>query len=123
MKKAIEFFDCTVGIYPLWLCPGRCLDTGPVRSMKDDDPVFIDCGIYGYCSKPDFDRERTHRRMERFAMDHNGYQGLYAEVFLTYEEFNEMFDGSHYRKVRRELPLTEEAFPEVYEKISKMGRT
>lgn len=49
-------------------------------------------------------------------------QGLYAEVFLTYEEFNEMFDGSHYRKVRAELPMTEEAFPEVYEKVSKIGR-
>ena len=51
------------------------------------------------------------------------FQGLYAEVFLTYEQFNEMFDGTHYRKVRRELPLTEEAFPEVYEKVSKLGRT
>lgn len=50
-------------------------------------------------------------------------QGLYAEVFLTYEQFNEMFDGETYRRVRKELPLTEEAFPEVYEKVSKIGRS
>ena len=50
------------------------------------------------------------------------FQALYAEVFLTYEQFREMFDGRLYDKVRRELPMTTEAFPEVYEKISKLGR-
>ena len=28
LKKSIEFFDDTVEIYPLWLCPARALDTG-----------------------------------------------------------------------------------------------
>lgn len=41
---------------------------------------------------------------------------------MTREEFLEMFDSSHYYKVRKSLPLCEEAFPEVYEKISKLGR-
>ena len=50
------------------------IQTGPVKSMKDDDPIFIDIGIYGFCSKGDFDRERTHKRMERFTIDHKGYQ-------------------------------------------------
>ncbi len=42
---------------------------------------------------------------------------------MTYEEFKEMFDGRHYLKMRAQLPLTEEAFPEVYEKVSKLGRS
>ena len=33
-----------------------------------------------------------------------------------------MFDGKTYMRVRKELPFTEEAFPEVYEKVSKIGR-
>lgn len=41
---------------------------------------------------------------------------------MSKEEFHEMFDGSHYQKVRASLPLCEEAFPEVYDKISKLGR-
>ena len=49
-------------------------------------------------------------------------QGLYAETLMSKEEFMEMFDGSHYLKVRKSLPLCEEAFPEVYDKISKLGR-
>lgn len=50
-------------------------------------------------------------------------KGLYAEVYLTYEDMNKMFDGRHYRRMRKELPLTEEAFPEIYDKISKLGRS
>jgi Delta24-sterol reductase len=50
------------------------------------------------------------------------HQGLYAETLMTRDEFIEMFDGSHYLKTRKRLPLCEEAFPEVYEKISKLGR-
>ena len=41
---------------------------------------------------------------------------------MTKEEFMEMFDGSLYLKVRKSLPLCEEAFPEVYDKVSKLGR-
>ena len=41
---------------------------------------------------------------------------------MTREEFIEMFDESHYLKVRKSIPMCEEAFPEVYDKISKLGR-
>ena len=50
------------------------------------------------------------------------FQGLYAETLMTREEFIEMFDESHYLKVRKSIPMCEEAFPEVYDKISKLGR-
>lgn len=42
---------------------------------------------------------------------------------MTYEEFNEMFDGKTYWKVRNAIPHTNDAFPEVYEKVSKLGRS
>ena len=42
---------------------------------------------------------------------------------MTKDEFAEMFDGSHYLKMRKKIPLTEEAFPEVYDKVSKIGRS
>ena len=41
---------------------------------------------------------------------------------MTKDEFEDLFDGSHYKKVRNSLPMCEEAFPEVYDKISKLGR-
>ena len=74
LETAIEFFDDEVGIYPLWLCPGRCLDTGPIQAMKDDDPISIDIGIYGPCHKPNYNKVKTLRKLEKFARDYNGYQ-------------------------------------------------
>ena len=62
--------------------------------------------------------------MERYAIDHQGYAAPYAETQLTYEEFNEMFEYSlrTYHKLREQLDC-EKAFPHVYEKISKLGRS
>jgi len=48
----------------------------------------------------------------------------YAETQLTREEFSEMFGVAQqkYQKLREELNC-EKAFPHVYEKISKLGRS
>ena len=95
-----------------------------MNALKDEskDPIYVDIGLYGYYPKPNFNPEESLKNMEKFTRDHNGYQGLYAETFMTKDEFEEMFDGSHYKKVRNSLPMCEEAFPEVYDKISKLGR-
>jgi len=64
------------------------------------------------------------RRFEKFTLDHGGYQALYAETLMSYEEFNQMFAQfkEHYWKAKAQLPLSLEAFPEVYDKVSRQGR-
>lgn len=49
------------------------------------------------------------------------FQMLYADVYMDRGEFWEMFDGQLYHKLRAELGCLE-AFPEVYDKISKSAR-
>jgi len=124
LKKGIEFYHDEVDVYPIWLCPAKAMDTGPVNALKDEsnDPIHIDIGLYGYSPKSDYKPQEALRNMEKFTRDHAGYQGLYAETLMTREEFIEMFDESHYLKVRKSIPMCEEAFPEVYDKISKLGR-
>ena len=113
-----------VKVYPIWLCPAKAFDAGPVNALKDEtkDPIHVDIGLYGYSPVPDFKPEEALKNMEKFTRKHDGYQGLYAETLMTKEEFEEMFDISHYHKMRKSLPFCEEAFPEVYDKISKLGR-
>ncbi len=62
--------------------------------------------------------------MERYATNYGGYVAPYAETQLTFEEFNEMFGYSlkNYDRLRKEMDC-EKAFPHVYEKISKLGRS
>ena len=80
--------------------------------------------FYRYSPIKDFDPIATQRRMERFAIDHGAYVAPYAETQLTLEEYYEMFSFNVriYEKVRKDLGC-EIAFPHIYEKISKLGRS
>ena len=124
LKRGIEFYHEAVEVYPIWLCPAKAMDTGPVKALKDEsnDPIHVDIGLYGYSPKKDFDPQESLKQMEKFTRDFNGYQGLYAETLMTRDEFNEMFDDTLYLKVRKSIPMCEMAFPDVYDKISKLGR-
>ena len=49
------------------------------------------------------------------------YQMLYADTYMTLEEFREMFDHTLYDKMRKQLDC-EKAFPEVYGKVNRKVR-
>jgi len=46
---------------------------------------------------------------------------LYADTYMTREEFRAMFDHSLYDQMRAKYQA-EEAFPEIYDKVSKAAR-
>jgi delta24-sterol reductase len=46
---------------------------------------------------------------------------LYADTYMTKEEFRQMFDHSLYDKTRIKLEC-KNAFPEVYDKVSRHAR-
>lgn len=49
------------------------------------------------------------------------FQMLYADTYLTEEDFRKMFDHSLYDKMRKKLDC-ELAFPEVYGKVNRKVR-
>ena len=77
---------------------------------------------FRFTGKPNFDAEATQKKFERFILDKEGFVALYAETQLTREDFNEMLDLKTYERLRKELGC-EKAFPHMYEKVSKIGRT
>ena len=79
LKKGIEFYHDEIDVYPVWLCPAKAMDSGPVHALKDEskDPIHIDIGLYGYSPKPNFKPEKALRNMEKFTRDHAGYQVIY----------------------------------------------
>jgi delta24-sterol reductase len=50
-------------------------------------------------------------------------QMMYADTYMTRGEFREMFDHALHDRMRRSLQYCDEAFPEVYDKVSKQSRT
>ena len=66
--------------------------------------MFVDLGVYGFSHIQDFEgRDKTLRKFERFTLKHNGFQALYAETLLNYEEFCKMFPRVVYDQVMRSV--------------------
>ena len=65
------------------------------------DVMYVDVGVYGHSPLPNYiGKEQALRKFEKFTLDHQGYQALYAETLMTYDEFNTMFCRELYDKVR-----------------------
>jgi delta24-sterol reductase len=123
LKDSLVFFDAKTGIYPIWLCPIRLPSLpGMLRLQSGKEEMYVDIGVYGNVRVTSYQAKKTTRELECFVREHHGFQMLYADCYMTREEFGKMFDHELYEKMRRRYTC-EEAFPEVYEKINICART
>ena len=130
LKQSIQYFNDHFNLYPLWLSPMAVFDNekhlGFVHPLRQKDgtvdEMYVDIGAYGKPLKASFDNSSALPLLEKFVMDHHGYQALYAKTTLSREEFRSMFDHSGYDKLREQLPYCKQAFDEVYDKVSSKGR-
>jgi len=93
----------------------------PCDGGKGED-MFVDVGAYGNPSVPLYEARASHRNIEEYVRSVQGYQMMYADSYMTRDEFRAMFDHSLYDKLRDSLPMCKQAFPEVYDKVSKAAR-
>ena len=130
LKKSIAYFDDYFDLYPLWLSPMAIFSNphhlGLIHPYRDAngkiDEMYVDIGAYGTPKKKDFDGRSALPALERFVIDHHGYQALYAKTLLSEEDFRTMFDHSAYDRLRESLPFCKAAFGEIYDKVSLRGR-
>ncbi|KAK6314002.1 hypothetical protein J4Q44_G00154610 [Coregonus suidteri] len=122
IQTAIARFHQNIHVYPLWLCPfvlppGR----GMVHPKGEEAELYVDIGAYGEPRVKHFKAKASCRQLEQFVREVHGFQMLYADVYMERSEFWEMFDGTLYHRLRKELGC-QDAFPEVYDKICKAAR-
>ncbi len=131
LGACLDVFDKETNIYPIWLCPfkissnasGKQPHRGFIKPLDGQkETMFVDIGVYGNPTVKGFKADKTCRILEECVRDMKGYQMMYADSYMTKEEFRSMFDHQLYDKLRKEIPYCEEAFPEVYDKISKAAR-
>lgn len=125
VEAAIELSQEATAIYPLWMVPARLHLPSLPEELKPEagDVMFVDLGVYGFSKLDGFaGRDATLRKFEKFTLDHQGFQALYAETLMSREEFCHMFPRQIYDKARDVDPLNKEAFPDVYQKVSRTGR-
>ena len=129
IEKALQFIDNQYGIYPLWVCPVRIFDhgrnegnfiPGPKNTTsKEISTMYVDLGIYGIppgVKNGDWDAVSVSRKLEHFTYVRNGFHMLYADIFMTREEFEQMFNHKAYHKMRIKYKA-EGSFPEIYDKV------
>lgn len=122
IKEALEVFHKEVKIYPIWLCPFKVeANPGMLQPVGGKEALYVDIGTYGTPGVDNFHPEQTTRRVEAFVRKVKGFQMMYADSYMTREEYREMFDHTLYDKMRKELDCTK-AFPEVYDKVNRKAR-
>ncbi|XP_055800226.1 delta(24)-sterol reductase-like [Salvelinus fontinalis] len=122
IQTAIARFHQDIHVYPLWLCPFVLpLGRGMVHPKGEEAELYVDIGAYGEPRVKHFQAKASCRQLEQFVREVHGFQMLYADVYMERSEFWEMFDGTLYHRLRKELGC-KDAFPEVYDKICKAAR-
>ncbi|XP_055327201.1 delta(24)-sterol reductase-like [Paramacrobiotus metropolitanus] len=126
LKTSLRFFSEEIKLYPLWLCPFWLKSQkGFVHPYKldpsTDGEMYVDIGAYGEPKTDKFHFRTTTRMLEAFVRDHHGFQMLYADNYMTREEFRQMFDHTLYDEMRARLKC-DGAFPDVYEKTNRSAR-
>jgi len=122
LKESLDCFHKEVEIYPIWLCPFKIPNNpGMLRTSTGKEELFVDVGVYGVPKTKDFDSKHTTRRIEEFVRKTKGFQMMYADSYMTKEEFEEMFDHTLYYEMRQKYDCLK-AFPSVYEKVNKAAR-
>lgn len=120
LAECLNTFHKEIMLYPLWLCPFKLpANPGMVHPKQDQEEMYVDVGAYGEPKALGYHNVRTTRRLEKATKALGGFQMLYADSYMTREEFYEMFDHSLYNKMRKKLPLCEKALPEIYDKVHK----
>ena len=72
------------------------LQPGLLRSPSNRDEMYVDIGLYGLSAQPRFEQEKSIRKIVDFTRNVGGFQMMYADSYMTREEFREMFDHSLY---------------------------
>jgi delta24-sterol reductase len=120
---SLDVFDKDFELYPLWICPFQLFSQpGLVHPKGDQDEMYVDIGAYGTPKHPGFSTIPSTRKLEDFVIKVHGFQMLYADSYLSRDQFRNMFDHSLYDKMRKQLGC-DKAFPEIYDKVNRKART
>lgn len=100
----IDFFHKEVGIEPVWVCPTRAYD--PKRSYDlyemDGRKLYVNFGFWDVVPIPGRHPDGLiNRKIEKKVRELGGKKSLYSTSFYGPEEFDSIFNGKRYRKLKQ----------------------
>jgi FAD/FMN-containing dehydrogenase len=97
-----EFFDASVGMSPVWLCPLRLRAdrAWPLYPLQPDQ-VYVNFGFWGNVTlPPDAGDGFYNRQVEDKVTELGGHKGLYSTSYYSREEFSRLYNGPAYAELK-----------------------
>ena len=107
-------------VFPLLCYPCKVFPHGGmIRAPGSEPHLFLNLGIYGIPGNihqyKRYPMMTKVRKLEAKIRSVGGFQHTYCDTLQTREEFEEMYDHTLLRKMRKEIGS--ENFPTVYDKV------
>lgn len=107
-EEFVSWFLDSVPIEPIWLCPLRLRDSeygdGADRRWPlyplEPKRTYVNVGFWSSVTMTPGDPGHTNRLIEQHVSALDGHKSLYSEAFYTPEEFDSLYGGDHYRRLR-----------------------
>jgi FAD/FMN-containing dehydrogenase len=100
-REFLEWFDDTVPISPIWLCPLRLRhhDGWPLYPIRADR-TYVNVGFWSSVPAGAIEGA-TNRAIEAKVSALDGHKSLYSDSFYTRDEFDELYGGETYNTVKK----------------------
>jgi FAD/FMN-containing dehydrogenase len=125
LPEFLDFFHREVGIEPVWVCPLRTRDasrTWPLYEL-DGGTTYVNVGFWSTVPVPfgvDPAEGRVNRRIEQVVTDLHGRKSLYSTAFYDRDEFDRLYGGSTYARLRAEYD-PDRRLPDMWTKTVGRG--
>jgi len=114
----LAFFERTIGIRPVWICPARHARDGgdyPLFPMRADT-LYVNFGFWdGVKTRQEYPKGHFNRLIEKEVARLGGIKSLYSESFYERDEFEGIYGGEAYKNLKRRYDPKDQ-LKDLYEK-------
>jgi len=114
----LQFMNDEIGIFPIWTCPARHVNTGvptPLFPMNDKG-LYIDFGFWDIIKgREKHSSGHYNRLIEQKAQELQGAKSLYSESYYDRDEFWSIYNEDEYRALKEKYDPRHQLM-DLYEK-------
>jgi len=122
-EKFLKFFNESIGIKPIWICPVRQTDSKKDWTLYRLKPgqLYVNFGFWDSApSKAGWTEGYLNRKIEQVVAQLKGKKSLYSDSFYTKEEFGKQYNQKGYDMLKSKYDPAKR-YNGLYQKTVKKG--
>ncbi len=115
LSDFLTWFDESVGLRPVWLCPLRSARAWPTYPLRPG-ATYVNVGFWGTVPIAPGGRDGDHNRAVEAKVDElGGHKSLYSDAYYDRVTFDRLYDQGFARAVRKQTD-PDDRLTDLYEK-------